>query len=90
MRKNREPKKVLLECNLSLGDIVMLTAAVRELHVNYPGRFITGVRTPYPELWGNNPYITPLEESDRRVQRTHDEKLRPLWSLPSAAKQRKS
>jgi len=45
----------------------MLTAAVRELHLQYPGRFATDVRTPCPQLWENNPYITPLDEADPGV-----------------------
>ena len=47
----------------SPGDIVMLTAAVRDLHRCFPGRFQTDVRTPCPQLWENNPWITPLDES---------------------------
>jgi ADP-heptose:LPS heptosyltransferase len=47
----------------------MLTAAVRDLHLNYPGGFITDVRTPFPELWENNPYITRLNEQDRLVKK---------------------
>ncbi len=46
----------------------MLTAAVRDLHRCYPQRFATDVRTPCPHLWENNPYLTPLEEGDRRVR----------------------
>jgi ADP-heptose:LPS heptosyltransferase len=42
----------------------MLTAAVRDLHHCYPGRFITDVRTLFPDLWENNPHITPLKEAD--------------------------
>lgn len=45
----------------------MLTAAVRDLHACHPGRFITDVRTPCPQLWENNPYITPLSEGDPEV-----------------------
>jgi len=40
----------------------MLTAAVRDLHRHYPGGFLTDVRTPCPQLWENNPDITPLDE----------------------------
>jgi ADP-heptose:LPS heptosyltransferase len=40
----------------------MLTAAVRDLHRKYPGMFLTDVRTPCPQLWENNPDITPLDE----------------------------
>jgi ADP-heptose:LPS heptosyltransferase len=42
----------------------MLTAAVRDLHVSYPGRFLTDVRTSCPALWENNPYITKLDDTD--------------------------
>ena len=46
----------------------MLTAAVRDLHRCYPGRFLTDVRTSCPALWLHNPYITPLDEKDARVE----------------------
>jgi hypothetical protein len=42
----------------------MLTAAVRDLHLHYPHRFITDVRTCFPDLWLNNPYITPIDDGD--------------------------
>ena len=46
----------------------MLTAAVRDLHRAYPGQFITDVRTPCPDLWLNNPHLTPLSETDRDIE----------------------
>lgn len=46
----------------------MLTAAVRDLHRCYPNEFLTDVRTAHPELWENNPYITPLDEYDPEVR----------------------
>ena len=46
----------------------MLTAAVRDLHRCYPHLFLTDVRTPCPELWENNPYLTPLSEADPGVE----------------------
>jgi hypothetical protein len=45
-----------------------LTAAVRDLHKCYPHQFLTDVRTGSPELWENNPYITPLEVNDPSVK----------------------
>jgi hypothetical protein len=42
----------------------MLTAAVRDLHRRYPGAFFTDVRTRSPQIWENNPDITPLDESE--------------------------
>jgi ADP-heptose:LPS heptosyltransferase len=61
-------RKLILKNNQSPGDIVMLTAAVRDLHRSYPGQFLTDVRTSCPEIWENNPYITPLAETDRDVE----------------------
>ncbi|MBI2927665.1 MAG: ADP-heptose--LPS heptosyltransferase [Verrucomicrobia bacterium] len=66
-------EKWIFENFQSPGDIVMLTAAVRDLLRCYPHRFVTDVRTSYPELWENNPYLTPLQASapDVRVLQCH-------------------
>lgn len=64
-------RKIILSNDQAPGDIVMLTAAVRDLHLCHPGKFITDVRTPYPELWENNPYITPLSESEAETIECH-------------------
>jgi len=60
---------VILECNLAPGDVVMLTAAVRDLHRQYPGEFATDVRTLCPDLWLHNPQITSLNEKHDKVRR---------------------
>lgn len=62
------PKQLILRNFQSPGDIVMLTAAVRDLHARYPGQFATDVRTSCPALWENNPHITPLDERDPDVE----------------------
>jgi hypothetical protein len=62
------PRKLLLRNFQSPGDILMLTAAVRDLHACHPGRFVTDVRTSCPDLWLNNPHLTPLAEDDPDVQ----------------------
>ena len=61
-------KKIILRNRQSPGDIIMLTAAVRDLHRCYPGRFVTDLRTSCPALWLENPHLTPLEEDDARVE----------------------
>jgi ADP-heptose:LPS heptosyltransferase len=38
------------------GDVICMTAVLRELHRNYPGRFRTVVQTRFPEIWQGNPY----------------------------------
>jgi len=60
-------KKYILRCNLSLGDIVVLTGAVRDLHAQHPGLFATDVRTSFRELWDHNPFLTRLDEYDPEV-----------------------
>ena len=61
-------QKLILRNFQSPGDIVMLTAAVRDLHNCYPGRFETDVRTSCPALWENNPHLVPLNEDDPDVE----------------------
>lgn len=61
-------KRLILKSYQSPGDVVMLTAAVRDLHVACPGQFQTDVRTSAPDLWRNNPHITPMCEREPGVQ----------------------
>lgn len=76
--------KVVFKCGLSPGDIVMLTAAVRDLHRLFPGRFLTDVRTSCPDLWRHNPYLTPLndQQSDVTVIECHYPLVREANALP--------
>jgi len=53
------PRKLVLANHQCPGDVLMLTAAVRDLHLTYPGKFLTNVTTSCPALWENNPYVTP-------------------------------
>jgi ADP-heptose:LPS heptosyltransferase len=61
-------KKLILRCGLSPGDLVMLTAAVRDLHRCYPGQFQTDVRTGCPEIWEHNPHLTRLRDRDPEAE----------------------
>ncbi|MBL9171181.1 MAG: hypothetical protein JNN07_25845 [Verrucomicrobiales bacterium] len=61
-------RKLILQTELSLGDVVMLTAAVRDLHRCYPNQFLTDVRTTCAEVWENNPHLTPLDPADPDVE----------------------
>lgn len=63
------PRKLILENHQAPGDTLMLTAAVRDLHRCHPGKFLTDVRTPSPDFWRHNPYLTPLSEDDPEVER---------------------
>jgi ADP-heptose:LPS heptosyltransferase len=63
-----KPKKILLKTYLSPGDIVTLTAAVRDLKKQYGDQYLIGVDTSVNEIWQNNPYITKLDINDPEVQ----------------------
>jgi ADP-heptose:LPS heptosyltransferase len=65
---DRDMQKLILVNRQSPGDVVMLTAAVRDLHRCHPNQFLTDVRTDSPELWENNPYLTPLDPADPAVR----------------------
>src|SRR5512142_2091244 len=67
-RKTPKLRKLILSCRLSPGDVLMLTAAVRDLHRLHPGQFVTDIRTPSPDLWLHNPGITPLDAVARDVE----------------------
>ena len=60
-------RRLILRSFQSPGDVVMLTAAVRDLHAACPGQFLTDVRTSADGLWLHNPHITRLEERESGV-----------------------
>jgi hypothetical protein len=63
----KRKRKLLLINLLSPGDIMMMTAAVRDLHRAHPGQFTTDVYTSVGEIWENNPYVTRLPYSVERL-----------------------
>ncbi len=50
--------KAILRCSLSPGDIIMLSAAVRDLHRSHPGKFSTSLRTSAAAIWDFNPNVS--------------------------------
>lgn len=52
-------RKIILYNYQSPGDILMLTAAVRDLKRAHWDKFVIGVDTSCGEIWENNPYINP-------------------------------
>jgi ADP-heptose:LPS heptosyltransferase len=55
-------ERLLLRHQRAPGDIVVMTALVRDLALSYPGRFHIAVDTTFKELWSSNPYIKPMPE----------------------------
>lgn len=51
------PRNVVIKCKLCPGDILMLTAAVRDLKLAMGNKMEIAVDSSAPTLWDNNPYI---------------------------------
>jgi len=66
-KKEIKKRKVILKSFLSPGDILMMSAAVRDLKFSHPEIKID-VRTACDHVWENNPYLTPLKEQDPDVE----------------------
>jgi ADP-heptose:LPS heptosyltransferase len=67
MARRKIKRKVIIRNSQSPGDIVMLTAAVRDLFLSHPEIGIDP-RTSAGELWENNPHIIKFEEGDKDVE----------------------
>ena len=64
-------EKLILRSFQSPGDVVVMTAAVRELHRQYPSRYATDVRTPVAALWEHHPDVTAIADGEGRPLDMH-------------------
>jgi ADP-heptose:LPS heptosyltransferase len=55
--------KLLIKHRWALGDTVLLTALIRDIHRAYPGKYEIKVSTNFTNVWWNNPYITDFAEA---------------------------
>lgn len=61
-------QKLILRHTRAPGDILVMTALVRDLALAHPGRFRVSVDTPATDIWRHNPYVVPIRENaDGRV-----------------------
>lgn len=60
-------RKIILKTALSPGDLIMLTAAIRDLKTAHSD-ILVDVRTNVPAIWENNIYLTSLNEKDKEVE----------------------
>lgn len=58
--KIETPIRILVKRRAALGDVVMSTGVVRELHRRHEGNCAITVETEYPLVYKNNPYIQDL------------------------------
>lgn len=63
-----EPRKLLLRMHLSPGDAVVMCYAIKALHEQHPGKYLTGVDTPCREVFEGNPQVVPLSTADPAVE----------------------
>lgn len=63
------PRKFIIEFAMAPGDVLMLTALVRDLVLTYGSEYQVDVRTNVPALWKDNPYLTPLFDDDPAVEK---------------------
>lgn len=75
-------EKVVLINDLSPGDILIMSVAIKALHKAYPGRYITDVRSPCNEIYENNPYTTPLRAKDPREEKSAIDRLKKNENIP--------
>ncbi len=59
-------QRLLLSHRWALGDTVLLTALVRDIHRAYPGVYDVDVITSFKPVWANNPYITRFDDTHPR------------------------
>ena len=50
--------KLILRHKWALGDTILLTALVRDIHRAYPNKYDIQVDTHFTPVWVNNPYVT--------------------------------
>lgn len=56
--KKGKPTEFVLKNMQAPGDIMMMSAAVRDLHRTYPGKYRVAVETTAKEVWENNPHLS--------------------------------
>ena len=56
-------QRIVIRHRWALGDTVLMTGLVRDIHRAYPGKYEIKVDTNWTNVWWNNPYVTKFEEA---------------------------
>lgn len=78
-----QKEKIVLINDLSPGDVLIMTVALRSLHKAYPEQYITDVRSPCQEIFENSPYVTPLAAKDKNKEHLAIETLKKNENHPA-------
>ena len=57
----RPKHRLTIRHKWALGDTVLLTALIRDIHRAYPDKYEIAVDTHWTNVWWNNPHITRFE-----------------------------
>jgi ADP-heptose:LPS heptosyltransferase len=60
--------KIEFHSGMAIGDILMMTSAIRDFKTAYPDRYLIRVVTTAQHLWDYNPYLTEFDEPDMVVK----------------------
>ena len=53
----------------ALGDTVLFTALIRDIHAAYPGKYAIEVNTNFKNVWWNNPHVVKFSDAERAKAR---------------------
>jgi hypothetical protein len=53
-------RKLLLQHNRAPGDVLVMSALIRDIALAYPNQFQVSVETSVNEIWQQNPYVVPI------------------------------
>jgi len=67
----QQAEHILLEQHQSPGDALVMTAAIHSLHVKYPKKYVTAVKTSCNEIFENNPFVAKEVNKDARLIKMH-------------------
>lgn len=62
-----QPRKLIWKQFQCPGDVLMVTAALRDLMLSQPGVFTVDYQGAHPEIFANNPHITKLDPWDGQI-----------------------
>jgi ADP-heptose:LPS heptosyltransferase len=61
-------QRITIRHKWALGDTILLTGLVRDLHRTYPEKYQIQVDTHFTNVWWNNPYVTRFEPGTQTLK----------------------
>jgi len=71
---------LLLQLGYAPGDVVVFTAAIRDLALQYGDRFDISVKTHFSEVWKNNPHLVLPKSNCRLVHLRYADQLSKAYA----------